>query len=182
MVIRTFHETSNKLENAEADYAWRQSRLHLKNPEEINQIIRTHSASSQQQGFDNRKAFALVNRITGNSEVYDKIHQDMENNNKVSMHSASEQKEQKKTNLKSFALVNRIGGNNEQFEELQQMIEESAYETKVLEDMASSKREAGQVHQASELKKSNKDQILRFYKLVNYVGNTFGGGSGRGLA
>jgi hypothetical protein len=37
--------------------------------------------------------------------------------------------------------------------------------------MASSKRQEGQVHQASELKRADKDQILRFYKLVKMIAN-----------
>jgi hypothetical protein len=51
------------------------------------------------------------------------------------------------------------------------MIKESKNQAEVLEQMTT---QQGNVHQASELKRSNKDQILRFYNLVRAIGNRYG--------
>jgi hypothetical protein len=71
--------------------------------------------------------------------------------------------------LKAFAIAKKIGGNNEDYENLQGMINESRSQQEILQDMM-----VVQSHQASELKRSNKSQILRFYELVNAVGKRYG--------
>jgi hypothetical protein len=177
MVIRTFTETSSELRDAEINDFW-QENFRGKSPQEINQIIgRTHSASSnsRSQEFNNLKAYAMLNKVGGNEQKYNDVQNIINNNNSV-VHSASEQKQQgnSNSNLKSFAVANRLGGNLREYEELQNMIEESKNQVEVLEQMESSKskrrqQQQGQTHQASELKHSDKDQFLRFYKLVQMI-------------
>ena len=126
---------------------------------------------------DHLRAYGVANAIGGNRDKYNDVQNIINSNNNNVVHSASEQKQKQRRNnnenLKYYALVNAVGSRNS--EALQTMIEESAYQTKVLEDITS-KKEQGQVHQASQMMeranysgKSNTEQILKHYKLVQMI-------------
>jgi hypothetical protein len=86
-------------------------------------------------------------------------------------HSASEQRQQENI-LKGYAIVQRIGGKNEDYENLQSLIEEGKSQNKQLEEFVMRSHQASE--QARELKRSDKNQILRFYELVQQIGRVYG--------